>query len=38
MAHNALANPVPAGGCVEFLKMPDVDREGLCRLVRRLAS
>jgi hypothetical protein len=31
-------NVSPAGGGVEFLKMPDVDRERLRRLVRRLTS
>jgi hypothetical protein len=31
-------NVSPAGGGVEFLKMPDVDRERLRRVVRRLTS
>jgi hypothetical protein len=31
-------NVSPSGGGVEFLKMPDVDRERLRRLVRRLTS
>jgi hypothetical protein len=31
-------NVSPAGGGVEFLKMPDIDRERLRRLVRRLTS
>jgi hypothetical protein len=31
-------NVSPTGGGVEFLKMPDVDRERLRRLVRRLTS
>jgi hypothetical protein len=31
-------NVSPAGGGVEFLKMPDVDRERLRRLVRRLTA
>ncbi len=31
-------NVSPAGGGVEFLKMPDVDRERLRRIIRRLTS